>query len=95
MLAKKLFEKFTPSAVIVLSEMGFQEQILIQVAKKFQTSVILLQHGINFDDKAAFEANQFLGVIPNRSDKIAVWGQVDKKYLEEFEGKINDDLDIR
>ena len=83
MLAKKLFEKFTPSAVIVLSEMGFQEQILIQVAKKFQTSVILLQHGINFDDKAAFEANQFLGVIPNRSDKIAVWGQVDKKYLEE------------
>jgi len=83
MLAKKLFEKFTPSAVIVLSEMGFQEQILIQVAKKFQTSVILLQHGINFDDKAAFEANQFLGVIPNHSDKIAVWGQVDKKYLEE------------
>jgi UDP-N-acetylglucosamine 2-epimerase len=63
--------------------MGFQEQILIQVAKKFQTSVILLQHGINFDDKAAFEANQFLGVIPNHSDKIAVWGQVDKKYLEE------------
>jgi len=83
MLAQKLFEKFTPTAVIVLSEMGFQEQILIQVAKKFQTSVILLQHGINFDDKAAFEANQFLGVIPRRSDKIAVWGQVDKQYLEE------------
>ena len=83
MLAKKLFEKFTPSAVIVLSEMGFQEQILIQVAKKFQTSVILLQHGINFDDKAAFQANQFLGVIPRRSDKIAVWGPVDKQYLEE------------
>jgi len=83
MLAKKLFEEFTPSAVIVLSEMGFQEQILIQVAKKFQTSVILLQHGLNFDDKAAFEANQFLGVIPNRSDKIAVWGTVDKQYLEE------------
>ena len=40
MLAQKLFEKFTPTAVIVLSEMGFQEQILIQVAKKFQTSVI-------------------------------------------------------
>ena len=34
MLAKKLFEEFTPSAVIVLSEMGFQEQILIHVAKK-------------------------------------------------------------
>ena len=83
MLAKKLFEKFTPSAVIVLSEMGFQEQILIQVAKKFQTSVILLQHGINFDDKAAFQANQFLGVIPHRSDKIAVWGQSFAQYLEE------------
>ena len=83
MLAKKLFEKFTPSAVIVLSEMGFQEQILIQVAKKFQTLVILLQHGINFDDKAAFEVNKFLGVIPNRSDKIAVWGPIDKQYLEE------------
>ena len=83
MLAKKLFEKFTPSTVIVLSEMGFQEQILIQVAKKFQASVILLQHGINFDDKAAFEVNQFLGVIPRRSDKIAVWGSVDKQYLEE------------
>ena len=82
-LAKKLFEKFAPSTVIVLSEMGFQEQILIQVAKKFQTSVILLQHGINFDDKAAFEANQFLGVIPKRSDKIAVWGPTAKKYLEE------------
>ena len=83
MLAKKLFEEFTPSAVIVLSEMGFQEQILIHVAKKFQTSVILLQHGLNFDDKAAFEVNQFLGVIPNHSDKIAVWGAVDKQYLKE------------
>ena len=83
MLAKKLFEEFAPSTVIVLSEMGFQEQILIHVAKKFQTSVILLQHGLNFDDKAAFEVNQFLGVIPNRSDKIAVWGPLDKKYLEE------------
>ena len=83
MLAKKLFEEFTPSAVIVLSEMGFQEQILIHVAKKFQASVILLQHGLNFDDKAAFEVNQFLGVIPNHSDKIAVWGAVDKQYLKE------------
>ena len=83
MLAKKLFKEFTPSAVIVLSEVGFQEQILIQVAKKFQTSVILLQHGLDFDDKAAFEVNQFLGVVPNRSDKIAVWGPVEKKYLEE------------
>ena len=83
MLAKKLFEKFTPSTVIILSEMGFQEQILIQVAKKFQTSVILLQHGLYYDDKAAFEDNQFLGVIPHRSDKIAVWGTVFKQYLEE------------
>ena len=83
MLAKKLFEKFTPSAVIVLSEMGFQEQILIQVAKKFQTPVILLQHGLYSDDKAAFEYNQFLGVIPHYSDKIAVWGTVYKQYLME------------
>ena len=36
MLAKKLFKEFTPSAVIVLSEMGFQEQILIHVAKNFK-----------------------------------------------------------
>ena len=83
MLAKKLFEKFTPSAVIVLSEMGFQEQILIQVAKKFQTPVILLQHGLYYDDKAAFEENRFHGVIPSNSDKIAVWGEVFKQYLEE------------
>ena len=81
--AKKLFEKFTPSALIVLSEMGFQEQILINVAKKFQTPVILLQHGLYYDDKASFEFNQFLGVIPHYSDKIAVWGPVFKKYLEE------------
>ena len=83
MLAKKLFEKFTPHAVIVLSEMGFQEQILIQVAKKFQTPVTLLQHGLYYDDKAAFEDNQFNGVIPHYSDKIAVWGTVFKQYLEE------------
>ena len=81
--AKKLFEKFTPSALIVLSEMGFQEQILINVAKKSQTPVILLQHGLYYDDKASFEFNQFLGVIPHYSDKIAVWGPVFKKYLEE------------
>ena len=83
MLAKKLFEKFTPSTVIVLSEMGFQEQILIQVAKKFQTPVILLQHGLYYDDKAAFEDNRFLGVTPHYSDKIAVWGTVFKQHLEE------------
>jgi len=82
-LAKKLFEKFAPSTVIVLSEMGMQEQILIQIAKKFQTTTVLLQHGLYYDDKAAFEENLFQGVIPSNSDKIAVWGEVFKQYLEE------------
>ena len=48
--AKKLFEKFTPSTLIVLSEMSFQEQILINVAKKFYFSMVfimMIRHLLN------------------------------------------------
>ena len=81
---KKLFEKLKFSSVVIWSEIGFNEQIIIQISKKFKTPLILMQHGLYYDTKEAYEFNKFLlGLFPFDSDKLLVWGDVMKKYALE------------
>lgn len=82
-LTKKLFEKLKFSSVVIWSENGFNEQIIIKISKKFKIPLMLLQHGLYYDTKEAYEFNKFAGVLPFDSDKILVWGDVMKKYVLE------------
>lgn len=83
-LAKKLFENYDIKSIVILSEIGPQEQILMHVARKNGTSVILMQHGIPYETKESSIRNNFQGFFPNFSDSMIVWSKSTKKYLESF-----------
>ena len=46
-----------PSVIMVLSENGITEQILLKLAKKFLIKTVLLQHGSMLDSNEAISYN--------------------------------------
>jgi len=88
--AKQNLIKYSPKCIMVLSESGTTEQIVIQLSKKLNISVILLQHGMFNDNPEAHVYNQFSGSILKNSDKFLVWGNALRKYSEQHNlGKNN------
>lgn len=79
-IAKELLIKSKVSSILVWSENGFNEQIIIGLAKKFGIPTVLIQHGLYDDSISSYEMNEFLGVLPNNSDKFVVWGDLLAKY---------------
>ena len=74
-ISKEILSNNKFNAVIVWSETGFNEQIIIHHAKKSKIPIILLQHGLYYDSVESFEFNNFIGVLPFNSDIIACWGE--------------------
>ena len=79
-IAKKIFDLYNFSNIVILSEHGFHEQILIELSKQKKIPITLLQHGVFFDTDEALEQNVFAGVMPIQSDFFCVWGDIIKKY---------------
>ena len=50
-------------SVIILSEAGFTEQIILSLAKKLSITVILLQHGVIVDSPSALNYNKTVAGI--------------------------------
>ena len=72
------------SAILLLSESGFNEQIILQIAKKYAIETILLQHGMYWETVDVKEANTFLGGdFPILSNKFLAWGNETKRYVTE------------
>ena len=80
---KELFKKSKISSVLIRSENGFNEQIVIRLAKQFKIPITLLQHGLYNDAPEFFQLNSFLGIIPVDADNFISWGNIFKKYLVE------------
>jgi hypothetical protein len=80
-LAEKLLKKYQFSAVLIWTETGLLEQIIISLAKKLKIPTILLQHGLYSDSPELITKNKFHGIIPKTSDMILVWGPKFKEYL--------------
>jgi len=75
-LAKNFLLENKISSIIVLSESGFTEQIMLKLAKKFSIHSILLQHGVVVDSQQAIDYNKtIVGVLPILTDKFFVWGK--------------------
>ena len=75
-LAKNFLLENKISSIIVLSESGFTEQIMLKLAKKFSIHSILLQHGVVVDSQQAIDYNKtIVGVLPVLTDKFFVWGK--------------------
>lgn len=81
-IGKKLFEKYSISVILIFSEIGFNEQIMMNLARRNNVQVVMIQHGIPFETQEAFERNNLLGFFPNFSDAMMVWGNLTKKYIK-------------
>ena len=63
--AKNFLLENNLKSVILLSESGFTEQIIIGLSKKFPINIILLQHGISVFKPSSLNYNKILGgIIP-------------------------------
>ena len=80
-LTKNLLKNTHFSGILILSEIGFHEQIVLQYAKNFHIPVFLLQHGLYNDNPGFFDYNKHVGVIPEKSDYSLSWGKKFTDYL--------------
>ena len=79
--AKKFLLENNLSSLIILSESGFTEQIMLKLAKKFSINTILLQHGVMLDNPSAVNYNKIVaGILPIEADKFFVWGDISYEY---------------
>ncbi len=70
------------SFIVVLSEIGFTEQIMIQLAKRENIKIILLQHGLFFYVRDALDYNKLTGALPIKADNYFSWGIESTEYAE-------------
>lgn len=82
-LAIKLLDEYHFKAILLWSEHGFSEQIIIQLANLKNIPIILVQHGLYYDTPEAIEFNEFVGIFPNQSDHIIAWGNILSDYASE------------
>ena len=80
-LTKELLNKFQFSFILLHSEMGPNEKILLQLAKLKKISTFLLQHGLISDSVDSYDHNVYHGVVPTESDHAIVWGKVNEDYF--------------
>ena len=66
-------------SIVVWSEEGLTEKILISLAKSLNIPTILIQHGLFYDTQEAYNMNKFQGVFPSEVDKYIVWGKLEKE----------------
>ncbi len=81
-ITKKLFDNYNVGSVLILSEIGFNEQITMHVAKQHKVPIMMIQHGVPYETAEAFERNNISGFFPNLSNKLIVWGTSTQKYVE-------------
>ena len=81
-LTKKLFTKYKFKSVVMLSESGFNEQIVIGITKKSQIPIVLVQHGMGWETPETLKLKDFDGVSPIKSDKFLVWGEILYKFTK-------------
>ena len=80
-LTKELLNKFQFSFILLHSEMGPNEKILLQLAKLKKIPTLLLQHGLISDSVDSNDHNVYHGVIPIESDHAIVWGKINEDYF--------------
>ncbi len=84
--AKNFLLENNLKSVILLSESGFIEQIIIGLSKKFPINIILLQHGISVFNSSSLIYNKILGgIIPLDSNYFFSWGKISSEYMEKLE----------
>ena len=80
LLAKQMFEGVHIDSVVVLSEIGMTEQIIIQLANQKKIPILHLQEGLHYDTQEAFEHSKFQTVFLESASKYIAWGKFSKEF---------------
>ena len=78
---KSLFKKYSFSSVVLASECGHLDLIIIHLCKQFGIKTSILQHALYYDDTQNqnyynFKSDQFQRVYTKYSDNFLVWGKL-------------------
>ena len=68
------FKKFKIDGICILSEIGYSEQISIEIAKKLDIPIFLIQAGVYWDTEEANSMNRSQGIYPFKSDFYLCFG---------------------
>ena len=80
LLAKQMFDEVTIDSVIVLSEIGMTEQIIIQLAKQKKIPILHLQEGLHHDTQETYEHSKFQTIFLESANKYIAWGKLSKDF---------------
>ena len=75
----RMFHECKFNRILLLSEIGFSEQIIEHFAKKSNIPTILLQHGCYYETSQKGLVIDSQGVFPYISDKFIAWGNSTKQ----------------
>jgi hypothetical protein len=75
-MAQYFLKKNKIKSIIVFSEVGMTERIMISIGKKYSIPIFLLQVGHHWDTPEALELNIAHTTYPVISDKFLVWGKI-------------------
>ena len=78
-LAKQMFEDFDIDSIMVISEIGMTEQIVIQLANQKKIPILHLQEGLHIDTPEAFENSKSQGAFLQSASKYLAWGKFSKE----------------
>ena len=87
LLAKQMFDESIIDSVVVLSEIGMTEQIIIQLANQKKIPILHLQEGLHVDTQEAYEHSKFQTIFLESANKYIAWGKLSKDFQVKI-GKI-------
>ena len=80
----EMLKKTGPKCILIQSESGNTEQIMLSLSKTLKIPVILLQHGFLKSSGDGFKLNKFTKIILYNSDQFIVWGNNMLEYAQKF-----------
>jgi predicted transport protein len=83
-ISKKMLIDQKPQHVLLLSESGKTEQIILSLCNQLGINSILLQHGLGHDNQKGHIYNKFTGTVVNYADQYLVWGDSQYQYAHHY-----------
>jgi len=83
-ISKQMLNKIKPKHILLLSESGKTEQIILKLSKQFGIDSSILQHGLGHDNKKGHIYNKFTGTILNDADHYFIWGNSQFRYAKNY-----------
>ena len=80
LLAKQMFDEIIIDSVVVLSEIGMTEQIIIELANQKKIPILHLQEGLHYDTQEAFDHSKFQTAFLESASKYIAWGKFSKEF---------------